>query len=176
MKTYMNLLCLFLFLCSCGNEDVKQEGTNAVVSEMARKNLATNSMKTYNFDELTSSAIGYEKDGKVELGASDYKIMETFVLYSILHDSELKPKSFEIIEIDGLNYLRFHSENDIVSTIALIKNEDDQYITGRTICKTEWCSSSGGCIPKGEYCTKCEKDGVVGDCERTTISEPTPSD
>lgn len=49
--------------------------------------------------------------------------METFVLYSMLHDSELKPKSFEIIKIDELHYLRYFSENDIVSTIALLKDQ-----------------------------------------------------
>lgn len=144
MEKRLNLLFVFLFLFSCGNEDVKQDGTNAVVTEMARKNLATNSMKTYNFGELTSSAIGYEKDGKVELGASDHKIMETFVLYSMLHDSELKPKSFEIIKIDELYYLRYFSENDIVSTIALVKDQNDQYITGTTICKTVSYVSGGG--------------------------------
>lgn len=70
--------------------------------------------------------------------------------------------------------MRYFSENDIVSTIALIKDENDQYITGRTICKSVWSASGGGCIPDGEYCTKCERDGVLGDCERTTISELTP--
>src|SRR5690606_7106612 len=110
--------------------------SNVVATEMARKNLSINSTKTFNFDELTNTAIGYDNEGKVELGVTDYKIMETFILYSKLHNSQLNPKSFEIIEIDELHYLRFFSEDDIVSTIALVKDGNDQYITGRTICES----------------------------------------
>lgn len=176
MWKYLNLLCLFLFLFSCGDEDVKQEETNAVVTEMARKNLSSNSTATYSFDELTNSAIGYDNEGKVELGVTGQKIMETFILYSKFHNSELTPKSFEIIEIDELHYLRFFSEDDIVSTIALVKDENDQYVTGRTICETVRCASGEGCIPDGEYCTKCEINGTLGDCKRTTSSEPSYPD
>ncbi len=176
MGKYLNLLCLVLFLFSCGNEDVKLEESNVVATEMARKNLSINSTKTFNFDELTNTAIGYDNEGKVELGVTDYKIMETFILYSKLHNSQLNPKSFEIIEIDELHYLRFFSEDDIVSTIALVKDGNDQYITGRTICESKRCASGGGCIPDGQYCTKCEVNTLPGDCKRTTISEPSYPD
>lgn len=124
---------------------------------------------------MTSTAIGYEKQGKVELGVSDQKIMETFVLCSMLHNSELNPKSFEIIKIDELYYLRYFSENDIVSKIALIKHKYDQYIQERRYA-TVRCASGGGCIPDGQYCTECERNGIPGDCKRTTTSEPTPID
>src|SRR5690554_5005205 len=112
MWKYLNLICLFLFLFSCGNEDVKQEESNTVVTEMARKNLAVNATGTYSFDELTNSAIGYDDNGTIKLGVPKEKILETFFWFSRLHSSKLTPKSFEIIEIDELHYLRFFSEDD----------------------------------------------------------------
>ena len=176
MKEYVFILLLFSFLFSCENEDVKRENSSAVEIELARKNLSTNSLATYSFAELTNSAIGYDDNGTIKLGVPNEKILETFFWFSRLHSSKLTPKSFEIVEIDGLNYLRFYSENDIVSTIALIKNENDQYITGSTVCESVRCASGGGCIPDGLYCTKCEINGIPGDCKRTTTSVPTPID
>lgn len=176
MRKSLFILLLFSFLFSCENENVKQENSSVVEVELARKNLSSNSTAIYNFDELTDSAIGYDDNGTIKLAVSNEKILETFFWFSKLHSSKLTPKSFEVIEIDGLNYLRFYSENDIVSTIALIKNENDQYITGRTVCETVWCASGGGCIPDGVYCTKCVNDGVRGDCKRSTTSEPTTPD
>ncbi|MBO3097099.1 hypothetical protein [Gelidibacter pelagius] len=172
MKKHLTLFLSFLLFFSCGNETLKSEDPNVIATEKAEENFTVNARSAYNFDELTNTAIGYDNNGVVELGVSKQKVMETFIMFSMLHNEELKPKSFEIITIDDFHYLRFYSEDDIVSTIALIKNDNDQYITGRTVCETKRCADGGGCIPNGDYCTPCVRNDVPGDCKRTTISEP----
>ncbi|MFD2914972.1 hypothetical protein [Psychroserpens luteus] len=154
-------IVIFVFL-SCEQEDSKQINQNAELT------------KEITFDRLTSSVIGYEKDGKVQLGVSNEKVMNTFRKFTRVYSQDLTPQSFEVIEIDSKQYLRFHSEGNVVSTIALIKGDNGQYRSGSVVCETVACANNDGCIPEGNHCTKCVPDNadpegpIRGDCKKTS--------
>ncbi len=157
MKAIKTLfIALALLILSCD----KQDKSNV--------DLETN----FTFKILTDSKIGVEKDGEFKLNVSNDVIMETFKQFVSVNGLKLQPLSLEVITIDNNKYLRFYNENDKVSTIELIKDENGQYRTGNTVCTSSACSSGGGCIPNGLYCTKCQPQGpnspVSGDCKRVT--------
>ena len=89
----------------------------------------------------------------------------------------MEPKEIKIEDIDSEKYLRIYSNNDYVSTIALkLDNESTYMMTESTSCTSKDCASGGGCVPDGQYCTKCVKgesfgSPIYGDCLRTTSSE-----
>lgn len=151
-------MLLSLVFSACQTEDNSKDSNSSELDS------------TFDFKELTNSNIGIDKNGEIELKVSSSKIMETFINYNRIHNPELKPQSFEVVKLDDAHYLRFHSEHNLVSTIALIKDDANQYITGTTICETTACVSGGGCVPNGQYCTKCVmENGLPDDCKRTTI-------
>ncbi len=160
MKKVLMLFCAFtLVTFSCEQENSSQNSDEVELN------------KSISFENLTNSKIGVENKGKVELNVSDEKIMETFRNFVKINELELVPRSFEVVNIDNANYLRFYSDNNQVSTIALLKNENGEFQTGTTVCTSVACASGGGCVPSGVYCTKClplGPDGPSGDCKRTT--------
>lgn len=164
MRKNIILICVLAFISlSC-----EQEVNNEKINESLELN------KNFSFERLANSPIGIEKNGKIELGVPDEKIMETFKEYAKMHSPDINPKSFEIINLDNAFYLRFYSDKNIVSTIALLKDESNQYMTGGTVCETVACASGGGCVPQGAYCTECRPNGPdnpKGDCKRTTTKE-----
>lgn len=164
MKNLIILILMSLVFTACQTEDNKEEAVSS--------NLET----TFEFKELTNSAIGIEKDGKIELRVSNEKLMSTFTKFTKTHSPDLKPVSFEVLEIDNKSYLRYYSEDNMVSTIALIKGEDNQYRTEGTVCETRACASGGGCVPDGLYCTECTiGGGLPGDCKRITTGPSDPN-
>ena len=56
----------------------------------------------------------------------------------------------------------------------MIKTDSNRRATGKTVCTSIACASGGGCVPNGDYCTKCvpsgvqEGSGLTGDCTRST--------
>lgn len=158
MKTIKVLLCLLVLTAlSCEKEDNGVD-VNTVEFELDST-----------FKSLTNSKIGFEKDGEIVLGVSNGLIMKEFKKLVTKSGLELKLQSFEVVSIDNNKYLRFYSEGDNVSTIALIKDDNGNYRTGSTVCKSKACASGGGCVPNGLYCTECKwPNGNPGDCERIT--------
>ncbi|MDG5490735.1 hypothetical protein [Psychroserpens sp. SPM9] len=162
MKSTFSLLAVMVFLLfSCGKEDDSRISTESSVKE------------ELSFKRLTNSKIGYEKDGKVKLDVSDEKIMASFRKYIAIADLEIEPQYCKVITIHSKNYLRFYGKDMQVSTIALIKNSDNEYRTGNTVCTSTACASCCGCLPDGDYCTKCTRyqslpGGPTNDCKRST--------
>jgi len=127
---------------------------------------------SFEFKNFSGSSIGIEKDGVIELKVSEESILSNFKEFIKQNKLDLKPEYFKIITIENNNYLRFHNIDNSVSTIELIKDENNIYKTGSTVCTSTSCASGGGCVPSGVYCTKCQPYGpdspITGDCERTT--------
>lgn len=151
------MLCgLLLTILSC------EKDANPIDSD-------SNSISTVNveldkaFKNITNNDVGYIQDGKVELGVSDEKILSVFKDFIEESNLEFETKSFEVITIDDKNYLRFYGKNNMASTIALVKGDNDILKTGKTVCTSDYCASCCGCVPDGLYCTECP-----GDCKRTT--------
>ncbi len=157
MRKYIYLFFISLIFFSC-----EKENTN---------------LETFNFDSLTKSKIAVEKNGKLELNVKKENLLNAYKDFNETYGNDVKVKSFKLIEVDSKPYLRFFNEDETVSTIAINKTENGYYVTGTTVCKSKKCASGGGCIPNGEYCTKCRPEGTPpgapdGDCERTTSSDP----
>ena len=150
MKKFKCLLCLLaLFVLSCEKE---------------RDSLDSKSIEIESdFISITNSVVGYEEDGVVRLGVSDEKIMTNFKEFVKKNKLNLKPQTFSIVKIDNKNYLRFYNEDKRVSTMELIKGENNKVALGETVCTSDYCAHCCGCVPDGDYCTECP-----GDCSRTT--------
>jgi hypothetical protein len=89
----------------------------------------------------------------------------------------LKPFDYKIIDENNKKYLRIYSNDNYVSTIELVVTDSNVLRTGKTVCTSTACASSGGCIPDGSYCTPCidpRTQGQPGDCVRTTSGGLTP--
>ncbi|QTE21676.1 hypothetical protein [Polaribacter cellanae] len=160
MKKTIYLLLFSFILVACQTED----------------NKGNDSLAKFEINKLTNSKIAFEDEGKLILNVSDHKILETFKAFNKTMELQLDPERFEIIKVEDKNYLRFFSKNNQVSTIALEKGSDNIYRTGSTVCTSTACASGGGCIPNGNYCTKCRPEGTPpkapdGDCRRTTTGE-----
>lgn len=161
MNRFMLLLCtLSLAFFACEEEQAVDPSNNSV--ELT---------KVIEFNNLTNSTIGFEKDGKVKLQVSDERIMSIFRKFVSMYQVELKPRSFEVLKIGENNYLRFYSDNDQVSTIALLKDENNEFQTGSTICVSKASDTGDGCLPDGLYCTKSKVSESKDDCKRITALE-----
>ena len=158
MRKFIYLLLFSFVVFSCESEtDVVKDNT----------------MKEFEFETLTNSKIAVQKEGKIALNVSEEKLLSTFKSYSKKYGEGLEPHSVKLIKVDGKDFLRFYSNDDMVSTVALVKGEDNFYTTGTTVCETKKCASGGGCVPSGDYYTKCRPEGTPpgapdGDCKRTT--------
>ena len=83
----------------------------------------------------------------------------------------LKPFHYKIIDENSKKYLSVYSNDNYVSTIELVVTDSNILRTGKTVCTSTVCASSGGCIPDGSYCKPCVDhriQGQTGDCVRTT--------
>lgn len=151
-------MMLSLVFTACQTEENK-ETTNSELDTI------------FQFKELTNSFIGTEENGKIKLKVSNHRIIATFNDFNLTLGLNLIATSFDIINEDGNNFIRFYSSKNQVSTLALLKDSNNNYLTGKTICKSTACASGGGCIPDGNYCTPCVRpsNGLPGDCERITI-------
>jgi hypothetical protein len=161
MKKLMYLLVLSLVFTACQTEDTNSDSNSLTT------------VKNFEFKTLTGSKIANEKNGKIILNVSNEKVLSTFKNFSKQRGSNLEPESFEIFKFENKNYIRFYSKEGIVSTIALIKDSNNFYSTGLTVCESVACASGGGCIPNGDYCTKFRPEGTPPgspdrDCKRTT--------
>ena len=159
MKKVFYLLFSFLFLLSC-----KIEESKSIVNS-----------SNFEFKNLNGSKIAFENGGKLVLNVSSDKILETFRIFNSTLELGLEPQRFEVIKIDNKDYLRFFSKNNKVSTISLVKGEDNNYRTGSTVCTSTAFAIGKGCIPNGDYCIKSRPEGTPSqapsdDCKRTTTS------
>lgn len=128
-------------------------------------------------ETVFNSEIGKMVDGKFEFTVTKESILASTKEMPTSKELNLKPKEVKIEEIEGKQYLRIYSDNDYVSTIALkFDSEGARMMTEGTSCTSKDCASGGGCVPNGQYCTKCVKgesfgSPIYGDCLRTTSSE-----
>lgn len=150
-------------LISCQTEDKNQE-----ISE-------SNHDAPFEFKNFTNSNVGFDKDNEVELNVSYEKIVNTFNEFSDKFKLGLEAKNFKVITIENNKYIRFFNKDNTVSTVELIKDENNVYSTGSTVCTSTSCASGGGCVPNGVYCTPCQPYGpdspITGDCIRTTTGD-----
>lgn len=103
----------------------------------------------------------------------------------VVQTSDLLSQWNTLVDInEPLTTLLIFSENDTyylrasgqtyVSTVELsigntVKGHQVLYLTGNTICTSDGCSSAGGCLPQGAYCSDCNKGAK--DCKRSTSSK-----
>jgi len=164
MKNLIYLFC-FVFLISCNTDNESNESDE----------LFENNSKS--FEELINTQIGSIEDNKISLDISDENLLESFRIHAKRRN--IDPENFKVVKIDLKWYLRFYNKDESVTTIALIKSknpESGRIYLGNTECTSSACSSGGGCVPDGLYCTECnppsthDDSGIKGDCSRTTSS------
>lgn len=158
------LFFILIFVASCNSEDKEITNTTKSNNHIERLNLST---------------IGTKKGDDIVLNISKDMLLEVFRADSKRNMLEINPVSCKIEKINKKDYLRFYNEDDTVSTIELLVDENGNVTTGSTICTSRACATGGGCVPNGQYCTKCVPDGAGpqhpgGDCHRTT-TEITPN-
>ncbi|WP_299769102.1 hypothetical protein [uncultured Dokdonia sp.] len=121
-------------------------------------------------NDFTNSIIGEGNGDSFQLLVSDASIMKAAKTFVEKQELDLVPESYKIEIIDGKEYLRIYSNDSFVSTIALIIDSERGFrTTGSTVCTSSSCASGGGCVPRGEYCTKCTE--LAKECHRTTTGE-----
>lgn len=158
-NTFLILLMTFGLACSTPSGD--NPGPNTAEEIM------------FSAKNLTGSTVAFKQNGIIQLGVSEEEILSSFNEYAQKSDFGTRAHSFTIEEIDEKNYIRFYNEDESVSTIALLPKKNTEinsnspiYEIGSTICTTTECANCCGCIPSGDYCTRCEVS--VLDCKRTT--------
>lgn len=122
--------------------------------------------KAFSTEKFVGNTVAYKNNDTVKLGVSEAKLIESFNNYNDEFELNSKAISLELIEIETKHYIRFYNDDKSVSTVALLKSDSNKLVFGGTICKTTSCSSCCGCVPNGDYCTKCEYN--TSDCSRTT--------
>ncbi|NCO63530.1 MAG: hypothetical protein GW839_11965 [Flavobacteriales bacterium] len=159
------VLMSLVVLISCNKEE---ESTNNLVNIEKSGVLAK---------EFLGSKVGYEKNGEFVLTVNAKELVHSFNNFSSNFKLGYRAVSHHIEEIDGNNYLRFFNEDGSISTIALLKEKNNNsnskksteaslVYAGNTVCTTEACANCCGCVPDGDYCSACQLDGT--DCVRTT--------
>lgn len=156
-----------VFVSSCSSDENSNE------YNVGDKNFLTTENVELNFVSVLNNKIGHREGNNIVLDVSFERVIATFKKESDLEGLNLEVLYFNVEKIDGKDYLRFHCDNNIVSTIELFSDEYGKVTTGSTKCTSSSCATGGGCIPDGSYCTKCMPEGVGpkhpgGDCLRTT--------
>ncbi|WP_370390012.1 hypothetical protein [uncultured Winogradskyella sp.] len=133
-------------------------------------------IETIEFKTLMHAPVALEIEGDIRLAVDKKTAVNTFNRYAFEYQLNMDAHDVEIIEHKGKNYIRFYGKDGMVSTLELIKSENNSYITGSTICKSKACSTCCGCLPNGDYCTPCTRYSPPGnpanDCERTSGGPP----
>jgi hypothetical protein len=124
-------------------------------------------------EKFSKSEVGYSDSEKIIFNPSNEQILTSFKSYAKKNSLEIEPLTFKVEKIDNKDYLRFYNKDNSVSTIALIVNESGKVMLGGTVCTSVDCASGGGCVPSGDYCTKCVTGTILGqtqygDCKRST--------
>jgi hypothetical protein len=161
MKKSIVLVVAVLFCLGCSNESSDTDNT----------------IETIEFKTLMHSPVAIEKDGEVRLAVQKREALSTFNQFALSRQLDYKAEDVKIVKVHGKNYLRFYGDNGMVSTLELIKSENNTFITGGTSCESTACADCCGCVPDGLYCTKCTRydplpGGPVNDCKRITSSPP----
>jgi hypothetical protein len=158
MKKIISIICIVCMLASCEKEN------------------GNTNLKVVDIETLAESKIGKDFDGEFKFTATEASILKAFdVLLNTHNDKPLIPESVKVETIDSQKYLRIYSKNNFVSTIRLILDSDNNYVTQNTVCTFAAYASGGGCIPDsdGVYCTPCKigvNGNLSGDCSRTTTT------
>jgi len=156
----MKIVLLFslVFISSCNSDETNKR----------------NDVSAKAFNELMGNEIGTLNKGEVLLDISNEKLLSLYNFQKL--DENIKSERFEVVKFDSKNYIRFYNNDKSVSTIALIENKSNKkIILGQTECTSVQCATGGGCLPNGDYCTKCVPEGaqpgsgITGDCKRKTI-------
>ncbi|MEO0468643.1 MAG: hypothetical protein AAF206_03410 [Bacteroidota bacterium] len=130
-------------------------------------------------DSIFNSQVANVVDGKLKLSIEQGAILAAAQEIDVVQTLQLVPHDAKIEEIDGKHYLRIYSSEDYVSTIELIADPSNplSFVAAEVVCSSSDCASGGGCIPDGQYCTKCITgqdwwgNDIIGDCHRTTYGK-----
>lgn len=165
----MKKLILFFTLVSLCFVSCQEESDNGNIG--IEESLAVIKMESF-----TGSPIGIVENGEFKITVPDEEIMRAAKKFSDKFKLELNPISVKVIEIDQKKYIRVFSPDNYVTTIEIISDGSSLKL-GETLCSSTVCASGGGCVPDGQYCTKClyANGANSGDCSRTT-SGSTPPD
>lgn len=153
-----------------------------IISMSCENENNSNVVNNYEFEDtfksIIGSKIGIFDNGKINLKVPDEKILKSFNDFNLKYDINKNYSSLEVFTVNDKNYIRFFSDDNYVSTVALLLDDNNTVITGNTVCTSEACATGGGCIPNGDYCTPCKPQGddspAVGDCKRTTTGFQEP--
>lgn len=147
-------------LISCGTVSTDQTPTESEIAEMS---------------DFTYTKIAIEENGVTKLLVTENSVLKSAKRFSKLIGQDTNPQSLIIETIGEKKYLRIINDDKTVSTVELMLDESNIYTTGGTICRSNFNSSGGGCIPEGLYCTPLTpgKNGTTGGCERTTTAPRT---
>lgn len=155
---YVIIIAIFFASCESGNPDIEKSESLDEINSNALK-------------DFTNSKIAEKADGKIKFLFSDNAILTSAKTFSEEYKLGFEPQSVAVEIINNKPYLRIYSKDDYVSTVELLlDNKSSTYTTGETVCTTNACSSGGGCVPNGQYCTACAvgPGNLPGDCLRTT--------
>lgn len=166
LKQLILLLCFLFLLVSCTSEESVVPNSDFAVEDVVLKSFVNTTMAA-------------RVDGKIALLASKESILNAAKNYSNKYRLGIEPIDMKVLELDDKAYLRIMSKDGKVSTIELTYYKDKgTYQTGSTLCTSSDCSEGGGCLPNGQYCTKCRPNPSMpdykGDCTRTTGGPETP--
>lgn len=161
MKKLFFLMIMSLSLLSC-SEDIqeKDQADLQLAEEFSGK------------DFIGSTVATLEKD-KIKFRLNEVELLNSFNKYAKERNLNLNAISYGIIEADNNFYLRFYNDDNSVSTVALKRsgqfskshNGNELIETGNTVCTSKACATCCGCLPDGDYCTRCE---MGEDCTRST--------
>lgn len=116
---------------------------------------------------------------EINLSVSDEMLINSFNKYSVKIQLNKVATSVELMEVENKFYLKFNNTDESASKVALIEKNPEgsnfnvsservSFINvGATVCTSEGCAHCCGCLPDGDYCTKCDR-WQRDDCKRTT--------
>lgn len=159
-QIYLGVFILLHLSCFTPKEDMKYN---------SQKDQTEFSVKTF-----AGGIVDFESTGTRELGVPEGEILISFNNFSSRIGLGLNAQSVKMEEINGKHYLKFLNDNGTVSTIGLIKENQNPetshksiFRMGETICTSTPSTTDKNCVPEGLYCVSSE----VNDCLRTTISK-----
>lgn len=136
------IISLFALLFSC-NED-----------ELAPAKTASS---------IYDTPIGYFENNQFVFSVTKQSILETFKNMDVVKETGMTPIDLKVQIINNKSYLRIYGTDQSVATVALVQTQNDNsrklsaLIPFGGICKSNDCTSGGGCIPERGECSNCVK-------------------
>ncbi|WP_179375960.1 hypothetical protein [Winogradskyella wichelsiae] len=160
---------LILFFVSCSNDDEYE--ANEVVE------IIQNDFKV---EKFTGNTVAYIVENQINVSVPNEMLINSFNKYSAMTQLNKVATSVDLMEVENKFYLKFNNTDKSASKVALIEKKSNKNFKisqnslsfmrlGGTVCTSEGCAHCCGCLPNGDYCTKCDR-WQQNDCKRTTSS------